>query len=294
MSRYKSLKGKRILVTGGMGFIGQKFLTSLKGEGARVRILDVRNNDDICEYKTLTSIKDRIDIVYHLAAITYVPYSWEHPRETLNTNLIGTINMLELCRSKKIKKLVYMSSYVYGQPEYLPIDEDHPVRPANPYAWSKYIGESICRAYFSNFGINCVILRPFNIYGTGQNQQFLIPSIYHQIKKWHRVILDNAYPKRDFMHVDDMVKALVSAGKYDSLGVAVFNIGYGKSYSVREIAQKMIDITGEKASLTFRERRRKGEVLDVVADTTKAHKYLKWRPNIGIEEGLRKLIFDNA
>jgi UDP-glucose 4-epimerase len=290
MPKASFFKDKRILVTGGLGFIGKKLVQSLTLQGAKLIVLDIKSKDDIRDFRRLSRIKGRIDLIFHLAAVSYVPYAWQHPRQTLETNLAGAINILELCRVKKVKQLVYMSSYVYGQPQYLPIDEYHPVEPANPYAWSKYLGENLCRAYSSNYGMNCIILRPFNVYGAEQSRQFLIPSIMDQIKKGRKVILDSSYPKRDLLYIDDMVAALVAAGKYRPRGIEIFNIGYGKSYSVKDIAKKAIGIAGGKLRLIFRNNERKGEVPDVIADIKKANRRLNWRPRIGLDEGLRKCL----
>ena len=289
-----ALQGKRILVTGSSGFIGSRLCLKLKESGAEVLTLtgkeggraDIRDWGSVAEAgKTLQPL----DIVYHLAAITYVPYALEHPRETYEVNLLGTLNILELCRLHQIEKLIFSSSYVYGLPHYLPIDEEPELRPANPYARSKTMGEDLCRAFCTDFGLKCVILRPFNIYGEGQRDDFLIPSILKQIATG-TVELSDPEPKRDFLYVDDAVEAFIKAGEYKGAGCEVFNIGSGSSYSVREIVGIIVDAWGKPTDVKYKNLRRKNEIMDVVADIRKAAGKLDWRPEIGIQTGIKRYV----
>ena len=287
-----SLKGKKVIVTGAEGFMGRALTERLKIEGAKVIPLDLALGSDITDLdKTVKLLKvyRKIDVVYHLAAVSFVPYSWENPQKTLDVNLRGTLNMLEICRIKKTDRFVLVSSYVYGRPDYLPIDEKHPVRPANPYSWSKYLSEGLCRTYSASFGINCVILRPFNIIGPGQKGGFLLPQIIEQAKKKGSIKLNDPRPKRDFLFISDMVEALIKAGMFMNNGCEIFNIGYGKSYSVREIIKIVQEVSGKKFMSSYRGVKRKGEILDVSADIRKAKKVLKWIPKTSIKESIRKI-----
>ncbi len=287
-----SLKGKKVIVTGAEGFMGRALTERLKTEGAKVIPLDLALGSDITDLdKTVKLLKahKRIDVVYHLAAVSFVPYSWENPQKTLDVNLRGTLNMLEICRIKKTDKFVLVSSYVYGKPDYLPIDEKHPVRPANPYSWSKYLSEGLCRTYSASFGINCVILRPSNIIGPGQKGNFLLPQIVSQAKKTGTVKLNDPRPKRDFLFVDDMIDALIKAGVFKNKGCEIFNIGYGKSYSVREIIKIVREVSGKQLVTSYRGVKRKGEIPDVVADVKKAKKLLKWKPRTTIYQCVRSI-----
>jgi len=117
-----------------------------------------------------------------LLPLMFVPYSFQEPREMYEVNVLGTLNILELCRLHVIPRIVFASSYVYGQPSYLPIDEAHPVNPNNPYGRSKVFGEGLCRAYYEDCGVSCIVLRSFNLYGEGQREHFLIPSILRQLE----------------------------------------------------------------------------------------------------------------
>lgn len=283
-----SLAKKRILVTGSDGFIGRHLVSRLGKEEAKVMALDSKT--DIRrwnEVKNVVKTAKGTDIVFHLAAITYIPFCWKNPRVIYETNVLGTLNILELCRLSQAKKMVFMSSYVYGVPKYLPVDENHPVEPTNPYSESKKLAEELCKAYYEDYGLNTVILRPFNVYGEGQSSNFLIPSIVQQVLKKKQVRLKDPIPKRDFLYIADMVEVFLKAGLYEGRGWEIFNIGAGESYSVKEIVAKVIKIHGKKVRVVYSKERRKGEIMDVVADISKAKKELGWCPQTGIEEGLR-------
>ncbi|MBT9151685.1 MAG: GDP-6-deoxy-D-mannose reductase [candidate division WS2 bacterium] len=285
------LNEKRILVTGSSGFVGKNLVERLKKQGAEVltladhdgRRIDIKDQQSV---KGIINEIRNIDIVYHLAAITSVPFSFENPRETYDVNVLGTLNILELCRSCNADKIVFASSYVYGQPQYMPIDEEHPLQPANPYARSKVLGEELCRAYNTDFGVKCIILRPFNIYGVGQSKNFLIPSITAQLR-YGKIELKDPAPKRDFIYISDVVDAYIKAGE-SNRDFDVFNIGYGKSYSVEEIVDRIVCLYGKNVKVEYSSERRKHEVMDTVADIRKAKELMGWAPTVPLDEGVRR------
>ena len=287
------LNRKRILVTGSRGFVGKNLVEELKRRGADVltltdhdgRRIDIRDQQRV--EGIINEIRN-IDIVYHLAAITSVPFSFENPRETYDVNVLGTLNILELCRSCSAEKMVFASSYVYGQPQYLPIDEKHPLQPTNPYARSKILGEELCRAYNTDFGVKCIILRPFNIYGVGQGKNFLIPSIIAQLR-YGKIELKDPEPKRDFIYISDVIDAYIKAGEFNG-DFDVFNIGYGKSYSVKEIVDKIIYLYGKDVKVKYSGERRKNEIMDTIANIKKAKEKLGWKPSVEIDNGLSNLL----
>ncbi|NQE05808.1 hypothetical protein C5S32_08050 [ANME-1 cluster archaeon GoMg1] len=287
------LNEKRILVTGSSGFVGKNLIEELKRQDADVltltdhdgRRMDIRDQQRVM--RIINEIRN-IDIIYHLAAITSVPFSFENPRETYDVNVLGTLNILELCRSCNADKIVFASSYVYGQPQYLPIDEKHPLQPTNPYARSKILGEELCRAYNTDFGVKCIILRPFNIYGVGQGKNFLIPLIIAQLR-YGKIELKDPEPKRDFIYISDVIDAYIKAGEFNG-DFDVFNIGYGKSYSVKEIVDKIIYLYGKDVKVKYSGERRKNEIMDTVADTKKAKEKLGWKPSVEIDNGLGNLL----
>lgn len=288
------MRGKKVLVTGAAGFVGSALVKKLKSLGAVVTALDMANAD-INNFKEVVKFigNKKIDLVYHLAAVSYVPFSWEDPQATYQTNLLGTMNVLELCRKKAVKKLVFMSSYVYGRPRSLPIDELQPIAPTNPYAWSKYLGEQLCLAYAQNYGLNCVILRPFNVYGPGQRTDFLVPTIINQMKKGGKVVLGDLRPKRDFLYLDDLLAALLAAGRAKLPSGEVFNLGSGRSVSVKELVALISSVSGHKVSVKGCRPKRRGEIMEVRADNRKARRLLGWRPEVGLEQGL-KMVWNNG
>jgi UDP-glucose 4-epimerase len=284
-----NLNGKRILVTGSSGFIGRNLVGELKRHDVKIITLTdpVGRKIDVRDWQKIKEIDD-IDTVYHLAAKTYVPYSFENPRETYEVNVLGTLNILELCRLRDVEKIVFVSSYIYGQPQYLPIDETHPVQPTNPYMRSKVLGEELCRAYNNDFGIKCIILRPFNIYGVGQSRDFLISTIIAQLQGG-KIELKDPEPKRDYIYISDLISALIEAGKFDG-NFKIFNIGYGDSYSVKEIVDKIVQLYGKEVKISYNNARRKNEVMDVVADIRKAKAKLGWEPRVSFEDGLKRCV----
>ena len=287
------LNGKRILVTGSRGFVGKNLVEELKRQDADVLTLTDHDGRriDIRDQQRVEAIINKIrniDIVYHLAAITSVPFSFENPRETYDVNVLGTLNILELCRLCNADKIVFASSYVYGQPQYLPIDEKHPLQPTNPYARSKILGEELCRAYNTDFGVKCIILRPFNIYGVGQGKNFLIPLIIAQLR-YGKIELKDPEPKRDFIYISDVIDAYIKAGEFNG-DFDVFNIGYGKSYSVKEIVDKIIYLYGKDVKVKYSGERRKNEIMDTIADIKKAKEKLGWKPSVEIDNGLSNLL----
>ena len=286
-----SFRGRRILVTGSGGFVGRHLVGELRKQRLEVRGIDIQSGIDIRNWDQVKNIED-IDIVYHLAAMMYVPFSWKKPYIVYEVNVLGTLNILEYCRIHDVKKIVFASSYLYGKPKYLPIDEKQPIALINPYARSKKIAEDLCQGYSEDFGLNCIILRFFNIYGPGQKESFLIPTIIKQLKKGN-IELDDPKPKRDFLYIKDAVEAYVNAGEYNDSNFEIFNIGSGVSYSVDEIVKKLIDISGREIIVNYRNKRRKNEIMNVIADIKKAKEKLGWNPKIGIDDGLRTTMMES-
>jgi UDP-glucose 4-epimerase len=284
------LSNRRVLVTGSSGFVGRHLIKRLREKGAKISSFDITDGKDVTKWEDFKRIRN-VDVVYHLAAVTYVPLSREDPSVTYRVNILGTINALECCRLNDAK-IIFASSYVYGPPEYLPVDEDHRINPTNPYGRSKVVGEQLCKAYNEDYGVRCIILRPFNIYGGGQSRHFLIPEIVEQIKRRRVITLKDLTPKRDFIYISDAVEAYVKSGEYDRSGFEVFNVGYGRSHSVREIAEKLVRFSGKDVKVESLSQKRKGEISDTVADIRKAMRLLKWKPVIGIDKGL-KSTFEN-
>ena len=281
------LKNKKLLVTGSSGFVGTHLVNELQSQGFETLKFDISESNNILNYNHLDQI-GKVDIVFHLAALTYVPHSYENPRNNYEINILGTLNVLEYCR-KYGAKLIFASSYVYGEPSYLPIDEKHSIEAFNPYSSSKIIGEKLCESFNRDFSVQVVILRPFNIYGVNQSDDFLIPTIIKQAETG-KILLNDSRPKRDFVHVDDVVDAYVKAASYSSDRLEIFNIGSGISHSVKEVTDIICSEYNPTPSLHFKNIERKIEILDLFADISHAKDKLNWAPKVKLEKGLKKLI----
>ena len=279
----------KVAITGSRGFLGKHLVSRLKNTYNSIKIIEI-NFDlgyDLLDKDSLNSIKF-FDVLIHLAAKSYVPDSFRNPRSFYKTNVLGTLNALELCR-KFNAKMIFTSSYVYGSPIYLPINEVHPLRAFNPYAQSKLIAEDLCHAYNRDFDIPSVIFRPFNIYGKGQKEHFLIQSIINQAKTG-KIMLKDSRPKRDYIYIDDIVSAYIKAINYSFNGVEVFNLGSGVSTSIKGLTKIFLKNIDNDFTIKFSEERRKNEVLETLADIKKAQNLLEWEPLISIDEGISRII----
>lgn len=277
---------KSVLVTGAKGFIGKNLVQKLLNQKIfKVIEFDIEDGDIANQEFQY----EEIDHIIHLAGKTYVPDSWKFPFNFYRTNFLGTINILELCRKLNCP-LTYISAYVYGEPEYLPIDENHPLKAANPYMHSKLQAESACSFYATNYDVPITVVRPFNIYGPNQSPNFLIPKIIDQVKsKSNEIKVFSLDSKRDYIYIDDFTEAIIKAIDLN-IDYQVLNIGSGKSYSVKEIIDFCQDIAGTNKKVISENINRKNEIMDVFADIKKAVNVLKWNPSFSIKEGLKETI----
>ena len=275
-----------VLVIGANGFIGKSLCERLKPYH-QVITLD-RSKGDITNYDTFRNL-DKVDYVFHLAARTFVPDSWNETTDFLNSNIIGTANVLDFCKSKNIP-MTFVSAYIYGKPESLPIREDSFVKPNNPYALSKYMAEQLCSFYSTFHNLNITVIRPFNIYGPGQPKHFLIPKIVDMVKKKVQIELYDLSPKRDYIYIDDVVDALIKTLELKLHGYNVFNIGSGNSLSVKEVVDCIQSISGTSLSVLSKEVQRKEELDNVFADISQSLNKLNWMPRTKFHEGIKKMI----
>ncbi|MDO8480900.1 MAG: GDP-mannose 4,6-dehydratase [Nanoarchaeota archaeon] len=272
---------KRALVTGSGGFMGSWLVPELKKKYS-VQELDEKSGKSILH---LGDLEIDFNLVFHLAGISFVPDAAKNPYKAFQVNSFGTLNVLEAVR-KQDAKLIFPSTYLYGQPKKLPISESHPLSPASTYARSKLIAEHLILQYHEDYGLPYAILRFFNIYGPGQSEKFLIPKIVAGVKAGTLQLFDKA-PKRDFTFITDAVQAYIKAAASKKSGT--YNIGSGKSYSVSEIVEMAKRISGKKCVVAYSAERRKNEIMDCVADAGKAKRELNWSPKVGIEEGMRRM-----
>lgn len=280
---------KKVLITGGNGFIGRHVKKYLLQKGYLVETpgsdeLNVTKQEDWDGWKN-----KKIEHVVHLAGKTFVPDSWENPENFIYTNQIGTLQTIKFCRECDIG-MTYISAYIYGQPKSNPIAESADVNPNNPYAKSKYMAEELCEFFCKYFDMNITTLRLFNVYGPGQNERFLIPFIVKQALEEEQVItVQDLEPKRDYIYIEDVCRAIeLSINKTE--GYHLFNIGSGESFSVREIIDKVQKMACIDKEVIGKNNVRRNELNDVIADIEKIGTEWGWKPQIGLEEGLKKCV----
>ena len=284
---------KKVLVIGSSGFIGRELMRQLVSLN-KYEILEFNSKEGRIEEEGCFNELDGSSIshVFHLAGRTFVPESWEAPQKFIKVNTLGTQNVLEFCRKFNLP-ITYVSAYVYGIPESLPIKESDVPHPNNPYALSKYMGEELCRFYARYYNLKTCILRPFNVYGFEQPEHFLIPILFRQAldESTDKIVAQVLEPKRDFVHVSDVAKAIIRTVDFlsssDSGAAETFNIGTGESYSVKEVAQFVQKVVGSEKKIMARNISRPQEIVNTVAYIEKSNKILNWKSEINISEGLK-------
>ena len=271
----------KVLVTGSRGFIGKQLIKKLKKSEVLIdcigsKRIDLKNIEEVMKLNAS-------DVVVHLGGKTTKGLEWD---EYFNNNVLGTLNILEYCITKKIKKMIFVSSYVYGNPKYLPIDEEHPIDPHNAYTKSKYLAEQLCEFYAKNSDLNIIILRPFNIFGKTLPNGFLITNLLKSIQTNEKVTIFNKDSKRDFLHIDDFVDIVLKIKDCD-FKFEVFNVGSGKSYSFNEVVKKIEKISIKKLNLQYEEDK-ESFIGEITADISKLNNKIKWVSKISFDEGLQK------
>jgi len=279
-----------ILLIGYTGFIGKVLNEQLKKNSLNYNIFYFDSKNHRIEDKSSLFNYDllNIDHVFHLAGKSSVIESWSSTHDFFQTNVIGTINILEFCKRNKCN-LTFLSSYLYGIPKSLPIYETAPLICMNPYAQTKYLSELNCDFYSKNYNIEIVILRLFNAYGPGQSNNFLIPTIIEQTLsyKQEKLFINDLAPKRDFVYIDDIVRALIASINMKS---DTYNISSGISYSVKEIIDIVFKLTGIKKEIIEHNKIRKNEINDLYGNYDKIKKDFNWEPEVSFEFGLSKCI----
>ena len=278
---------RKLLITGRNGFIGKHLNKLLKTKSFEIINSDNIDAVNLCDWSQVKEIS-KVETIIHLASKNFIPESFKQPLSYYNNNILSTLNILEKAKIDG-SKVIYFSTYVYGQPQYLPIDENHIKNPLNPYTQSKLICEELCNAYNRDFDIPVTVFRPFNIYGSGQNLAFIIPSIINQINNEY-IQLNDPTPKRDFIHIDDLVSAVYNSILSKQRSFETYNLGTGISTSIGDIVEMIINFSNSKARAIFSNQIRQGEVFDTVADISKIKKDLNWEPIISISEGLEMFI----
>jgi NAD dependent epimerase/dehydratase len=306
-------------VTGAEGFIGSHLAEALVQRGYRVRAMvlynmwssaawldtlpaDVRGQvtvvfGDVRDPASARALAEGASIVYHLAAIGSVPYSYQAPRSFVDTNTIGTLHVLEAVRACGTPRLVHTStSETYGTARSVPISEQHPLQAQSPYAASKVAADKLVESYCLSFGLPAVTLRPFNTFGPRQSTRAVIPQIITQLASGSRQLRLGALdPSRDFCHVTDTVRAFLAVGEAPASAVLgeVFNCGTGDDVPIGRLAAEIMALMGATATVTEdtqRLRPKDSEVMRLVCDAAKLRERTGWQPLLTREEGLRQTI----
>ena len=310
-----NLKNQTVLVTGGGGFIGSRLCERLVQSGATVRafvrytsraeigLLRFLEPDilkkveiirgDLRDFSAVAQALRGVDIVFHLGALISIPYSYVHPVETVQTNVLGTLNILEACRKSGTKLVHTSTSEVYGTALRVPIDEDHPLQGQSPYSASKIGADKLVESYFRSFGLPTVTVRPFNTYGPGQSTRAVIPTIITQALAGGVVRLGNLDAIRDFTYLDDTVEGFLLTAQADTWNGETYNLGSGEEISIGAIAALIFRLMGKQAEIQLEKSRlrpEKSEVLRLISDNRKAKLELGWQPTVGMEEGLQRTI----
>lgn len=285
------MKKSTVLITGRNGFVGNhlcKYLIEkqigllIYGDGT-----EGKDSLDVTNFHTLLSINSHIKAIIHLAAKTSIVDSFRNPYTTYHTNLVGTFNLLEFARIKKIKKFINVSTYVYGQPQYVPIDENHPIDPHSPYNKSKLLADQLCQFYSRDFDIDIVIVRPFYIYGPGTSSDSFIPSIIRQIRETGEVILNGRDITRDFLFIDDFIRLLIMILYKFPKGYNIFNVGSGTYHTLEEITHIIARLLNKDFNIQYNSSYIYTNVSTMQADIRKVSNAFKWKPTVNIEKGLR-------
>tara|TARA_B100000575_G_C23128016_1_gene653826 strand:+ start:1490 stop:2485 length:996 start_codon:yes stop_codon:yes gene_type:complete len=268
-------------------------LNKIKPKNLKIVSGDIRDNNLIENYTK------NVDIIFHLASLIAIPYSYISPRSYVDTNILGTLNILEAAKKNNVKKVVHTStSEVYGSAQYAPIDEKHPNVGQSPYSASKIAADQIAFSYYSSFDLPVTILRPFNTYGPRQSVRAVIPTIISQIiNNKKNIKLGNVNTSRDFNFVSDTVAAFINCINNDSVNGKIINIGSGYDVTIKQLTNIISRIMKKEINIhsdRIRFRPDKSEVVRLIASNKLAKKYLKWKPQYsgenGLEKGLKKTI----
>ncbi|MGA2523895.1 MAG: GDP-mannose 4,6-dehydratase [Candidatus Bathyarchaeia archaeon] len=303
------LKGKKILVTGGAGFIGFHLCTRLAGLTSDLTIYDNLSSGkmenvkdvgkaklvkgDILDFKKLLSV-EKADLIYHLAAQVVVPYSMENPLIDFETNAKGTVHVLEKARKDDAKLVFASSAAVYGNPTVFPTSETYGFHPFSCYGLSKIVGEEYCEMYRDQYGLDVTIMRFANVYGLrchGVIHDFL-DKIAKNPNKLE--IIGTGLQSRDFVHVSDVVDALITVGSEEFTNGKTYNLGYGTTIKIIDLAKLMLQILNlqDKTVVTTTGVSWQGDVTTIWFDNSKAKKELNWNPKVSLEDSIKEVIAD--
>lgn len=305
-------KRKHVLVTGGEGFIGSHLVEELVRQGADVRVLalydpfgrygwlgssDVAGDveilpGDVRDAERVHGAVDGCDVVFHLAALIGIPYSYVAPDSYVQVNVQGTVNVANACRRHGVERMVHTStSETYGTAITAPIPESHPMQPQSPYSASKIGADMMALSFHHSFELPVAVVRPFNTYGPRQSTRAVIPTILTQLHRGaEQIHIGATSPTRDFNYVTDTVSGFLAVAASDRAIGEVVNVGSGEEISIGELVQLLVDITGGTTEIVTDEERVRpagSEVGRLLCDNTRAREWAGWAPEVPLEQGLR-------
>jgi len=311
-----NLNGKEVLVTGAGGFIGSHLCEALVKSGAKVTAMiryssgsswgnleyippqikselqvEVGNIEDP---EILTKLTRSKDVMFHLAALIAIPYSYDAPRSYVHTNVEGTMNVMEAARRANVEKVIHTStSETYGTARYTPINEDHPLQGQSPYSATKIGADKIAESYHRSFNLPVVTVRPFNTYGPRQSMRAIIPTIISQALTQPEIRLGALDPTRDLNYVEDIAQGFLRAAEANESAGETINLGFGKDISIGDLAKNILSLMDSDKQVIQENRRirpENSEVMRLVCDNDKARRIIGWEPTHSLEDGLLKTI----
>jgi NAD dependent epimerase/dehydratase len=312
-----NLASSKVLVTGADGFIGSHLVERLVDEGAKVRAFVLYNSfnswgwldsfpkeklskieifsGDIRDPNGVKKAVDGVDVIFHLAALIGIPFSYNSPDTYVDTNIKGTLNVLQAAKSEKVQRvLITSTSEVYGTAQYVPIDEKHPRQGQSPYSATKIGADALGASFFRSFDLPVTIVRPFNTYGPRQSARAVIPTIITQLLSGENEIkLGSVVPTRDLVFVKDTAEGFVRLSKSDKAIGQEVNIATQSEISVGNLAEKIIAFTGADAKVVLDEKRlrpSKSEVDRLVGSNEKLNDLTGWKPSCSLDDGLKETI----
>jgi NAD dependent epimerase/dehydratase len=308
----ESWSGRKVLVTGGEGFIGSHLVERLVRDGASVRVLALYNPfgrygwldpevhtevellpGDVRDPERVFQAIDGTEVVFHLAALIGIPYSYVAPSSYVQVNVEGTVNVAEACRRAGVRRRVHTStSETYGTALTVPIAESHPMQPQSPYSASKIGADNMALSFHHAFDLPVAVVRPFNTYGPRQSTRAVIPTILSQLHRGVKEIkLGATTPTRDFTFVEDTAAGFLAVASCDRALGQVVNLGSGQEISVGDLVKLLVEVTGSDATIATDDARLRpagSEVERLLADNTRAREWTGWTPTVSLREGLTR------
>lgn len=307
---------EQVLVTGAGGFIGSHLVEALAESGVRVRALvhyNSRNHwgwleqlperlrprvevlpGDVSDYPFVRSAADRCKVVYHLAALIGIPYSYVATHSYLKTNVEGTLHVLQACREARVERVVHTStSEVYGTAQFVPITEEHPLQGQSPYAATKIAADKLAESFYRSFDLPVVTVRPFNTYGPRQSARAVIPTIITQALLGETISMGSLATVRDFNYVRDTVHGFMLAGTTPGVVGLEINLGTGIGVTISDVVARVEQIVGHKLNVVVEEQRirpEKSEVMQLIAGTERAERTLGWKAKYTFAQGVKETV----